>query len=157
METKKAPKVKEQVSDNVELNGHIVITDPMYVDGLRNEYGQRRDLWRKSNIDLATGKGIEKFGFTSFVWGGTSSDGTFDVIESENPIGQASTDSRLIGVFLLDEVLAHNPDFQRDYLANPKLATVIKDFKGEVAYTQTETSREISSTKDSSVCFQVNL
>lgn len=39
----------------------------------------------------------------------------------------------MVGIFLLKEVLEYNPEFEKR-LKNSKLATVIKDFKGDVKF-----------------------
>ena len=46
-------------------------------------------------------------------------------------MGELFADTGMVGVFLLDEVLAYNPDF--DYHINrPWTTTLIKDFEGTV-------------------------
>lgn len=53
------------------------------------------------------------------------------VDEDGNVLGQFCADSGMVGVFLLDEVLAYNPDYD-DYKENKWTVTLIKGFKGEV-------------------------
>ena len=51
--------------------------------------------------------------------------------DTKEPIGSFCADAGLVSVFLLDEVLKYNPDF--DYHINkPWTTTLIKDFKGTV-------------------------
>ena len=48
-------------------------------------------------------------------------------------LGEFCADSGQVGVFLLDEVLKYNPEFDY-YLTKPWTTTLIKDFNGEVEY-----------------------
>ena len=51
--------------------------------------------------------------------------------DTEQPIGEFCADAGMVGVFLLSEVLAYNPEF--DYHLNRKwTTTLIEDFHGEV-------------------------
>lgn len=54
-------------------------------------------------------------------------------VKDFNEIGHFSADTGMVAVFLLDEVLKYNPDF--DYHINREwTTTLIKDFDGEVNY-----------------------
>ena len=53
--------------------------------------------------------------------------------DTNEEIGEFCADAGLVAVFLLDEVLKYNPDF--DYHTNkPWTTTLIKDFEGEVDF-----------------------
>ena len=54
-------------------------------------------------------------------------------LDTGEAIGEFCADTRMVGVFLLDEVLRYNPDFN---LHEKKLwtTTLIKDFKGTVQF-----------------------
>lgn len=53
--------------------------------------------------------------------------------DTKEPIGKFCADAGLVAVFLLDEVLKYNPDF--DYhIERPWTTTLIKDFDGEVNF-----------------------
>ena len=57
-------------------------------------------------------------------------DSKFTTLES---LGDFCADSGQVGVFLLDEVLKYNPDFDYD-LNKPWTTTLIKDFDGDIEY-----------------------
>lgn len=57
-------------------------------------------------------------------------DSKFTTLES---LGNFCADSGQVGVFLLDEVLKYNPDFDYD-LNKPWITTLIKDFDGDIKY-----------------------
>lgn len=53
--------------------------------------------------------------------------------DTHEELGEFCADAGMVGVFLLDEVLKYNPDF--DYHINrPWTTTLIKDFNGEVEF-----------------------
>lgn len=54
-------------------------------------------------------------------------------VKVEN-IGHFCADAGLVSVFLLDEVLAYNPDFLKFVEEHSHCATIIKDFDGDVEY-----------------------
>ena len=49
-------------------------------------------------------------------------------------IGEFCADAGLVGVFLLDEILAYNPDWKSWIEEHSWCATIIEDFEGEVEY-----------------------
>ena len=51
--------------------------------------------------------------------------------DTEEKIGEFCADAGMVGVFLLDEVLAYNPDFNY-HIERPWTTTLIKDFDGTV-------------------------
>lgn len=110
-------------------------------------YKQEKENYRKAmheynenNIDdwdiSEYGYHMEKLGFEhcitrSTIYGDWSCT-TFDTDTGE-PIGEFCADAGMVGVFLLDEVLKYNPDF--DYhTARPWTTTLIKGFDGEVKF-----------------------
>lgn len=153
----------------------------------QDEYWKKRneeDLWRNGSIDLDSGDGMQKFGFTSFLWGSTEygdwscttvKDGpetqaliakmnqqyleffnkyNFSGLSEEEKanlmeeyekerkaittdnliLGSFCADAGLVAVFLLDEVLRFNPEF--DYHINRLwTTTLIKDFDGDIQLT----------------------
>lgn len=111
----------------MKFKGDIIITDPCYLHG-------PKDFWEQDDVDIFTGAGIENYGFTSYLWENTVygdwSCTTYNKNTGES-IGNFCADAGLVGVFLLSEVLQHNPNF--DYHINsPWTCTLIKDFEGEV-------------------------
>lgn len=57
---------------------------------------------------------------------------TYD-LDTEEKIGEFCADAGLVSVFLLEEVLAYNPDFNY-HVERPWTTTVIKNFKGTVEF-----------------------
>lgn len=114
---------------------------PMYSPTLRAEmeayykdyddYASRpHDDWDRCNY----GEAMERLGLTTFLCDSTIygdwSCTTFDS-DTKKEIGKFCADAGMVGVFLLDEVLKYNPDF--DYHINRKwTTTLIKDFHGTV-------------------------
>lgn len=94
------------------------------------EANNNQDDWEKCNY----GSDMEVLGFTNYMTEDTRygdwSCHTFNS-DTKEPIGQFCADAGMVSVFLLEEVLAYNPDF--DYHMNrPHTTTLIKDFDGEV-------------------------
>lgn len=57
-------------------------------------------------------------------------------------IGEFCADAGLVGVFLLDEILAYNPNWKVWIDEHPWCATIIEDFDGEVEYYIDEVDKE---------------
>ena len=57
-----------------------------------------------------------------------------DTFDGDTYIGRFCADAGLVGVFLLDEILAYNPDWKSWIEEHPWCATIIEDFEGEVEY-----------------------
>lgn len=116
-------------SDKVEFDGDIIITDPCYIlkDGDSED-----DDWEKCDC----GSDMESLGINHYMtrdticgdWSCT----TFDT-DTKKPIGQFCADAGLVSVFLLDEVLKYNPDFNY-HIERPWTTTLIKNFKGSVQF-----------------------
>lgn len=134
----------------MKFKGTIIITDPCYLrlpDHIDDE------------IDQFTGNGLSQFGFTSYIWEDTLyGDWSCTTFKLEKPLGNRKVselsdddlkdeilgtfcaDAGLVGVFLLDEVLKANPNF--DYhITKPFTTTLIEDFDGDVSYI-TEINKE---------------
>ena len=134
----------------MKFKGTIIITDPCYLrlpDHIDDE------------IDQFTGNGLSQFGFTSYIWEDTLyGDWSCTTFKLEKPLGNRKVselsdddlkdeilgtfcaDGGLVGVFLLDEVLKANPNF--DYhITKPHTTTLIEDFDGDVSYI-TEMNKE---------------
>ena len=108
------------------FDGDIVITDPCYVT--------LDDDWTKCDC----GYEMKELGFTNYMTRDTLyGDWSCTTYNSDTtkPIGQFCADAGLVSVFLLDEVLAYNPDFAENYLAQARwTTTLIRNFKGEVSF-----------------------
>ena len=118
----------------MKFKGTIIITDPCYV------------LKRGDDIDLITSY-IPNCISESTIYGDWSCI-TFelkeplgereinDITDSDvkpEILGKFCADGGLVGVFLLEEVLKYNPDF--DYhITKPWTTTLIEDFDGNVVY-----------------------
>ena len=58
--------------------------------------------------------------------------------ETDTPIGEFCADSGMVCVYNMEDVLKYKPDFM-DYLKDrPWIATIIKDFDGEVQRVEME-------------------
>lgn len=89
----------------MKFKGDIIITDPCYIIKKDSED------WRKCDYD----------------------DKIADASLNIEKIGYFCADAGMVAVFLLDEVLKYNPDF--DYHINREwTTTLIKDFDGEINY-----------------------
>jgi len=130
----------------MKFKGDIIITDPCYLmkqipwpnrdnfdtneqyDLAIGEY-HRLDDWEKCEY----GDSMHVLGFTNYIveptmygdWSCT----TFDSYGKK--LGNFCADAGLVGVFLLDEVLKYNPEYD-DHIKNPRAVTLIKDFDGDV-------------------------
>lgn len=116
-------------SDKVEFDGDIIITDPCYVIRHDDSYS---DDWEKCGY----GSDMESLGINHYmtrdtIYGDWSCT-TFDT-DTNKPIGQFCADAGLVSVFLLDEVLKYNPDFNY-HIERPWTTTLIKNFNGSVQF-----------------------
>jgi hypothetical protein len=129
----------------MKFKGDIIITDPCYIDT------EDSKLWDGKDVDIFSGSGLSKLGFTNYIWEdtlygdwgcttfklkpGSANKPTQDLTkeDSDGTLGQFCADAGLVGVFLLDEVLKFNPKF--DYHTERNwTTTLIKDFDGEIEY-----------------------
>lgn len=111
----------------------IIITDPCYLMRKDNKH----DDWDRCDC----GKNMEVLGFTNFMvsssFQGDVSNKLFNVATKE-VIGGCCCDSGQFGVFLLDEILKYNPDYDYQNQSNKNIAVYIKDFEGEVLFKKLE-------------------
>lgn len=122
----------------MKFKGDIIITDPCYI-------AKDNDDWFKCE----TGENMEALGFDNYItsdtlygdWSCTTYQydiGHFDSndilrYEPIKEIGNFCADAGMVGVFLLEEVLKYNPNF--DYhITKPWTTTLIKDFDGTVRF-----------------------
>ena len=99
------------------FKGSIIITDPCYIDTKDNK------LWDSHDVNVFEGSGLEKYGFTNYIWENTiygdwscttfqlKKESIYKNIEDLTPedleeetLGEFCADAGLVGVFLLDEV-----------------------------------------------------
>lgn len=141
-------------SNPMEFNGDIIITDPCYIckkwdtDTMpkRSEFDDHEsysiavDKWYEENPRhwslCECGYNMEVFGITNYMtrdtlygdWSCTTYNS-----DTKEKIGNFCADAGLVSVFLLDEVLRYNPEF--DYHKNREWTTTwIPDFKGTVQF-----------------------
>lgn len=97
-----------------------------YIEAHRKWKEPYMDDFEKSNY----GYNMDVLGFTKYMthdtlygdWSCTTYNSNLE------PIGNFCADAGLVSVFLLDEVMAYNPD----YKPKSHTATIIKDFEGEI-------------------------
>lgn len=111
-------------SEPIEFDGDIIITDPCYIT--------KDDDWSVCGYgDKMEALGINTHMTRDTLYGDWSCT-TYNT-DTEEEIGEFCADAGLVSVFLLDEVLKYNPDF--DYHINKKWTTTwIKNFKGTVQF-----------------------
>lgn len=108
----------------MKFKGDIIITDPCYIckgdDWYECRFGDRMDIL-----------GLKTFICRNTIYGDWSC--TTYNSKTKEEIGEFCADAGMVAVFLLDEVLKYNPDF--DYhTERPWMTTLIKDFDGEVCF-----------------------
>ena len=122
--------LRRYLDTGMEFDGDIIITDPCYIMREINEL--TKDDWAACNY----GSEMEALGITHYMtrdtlygdWSCT----TFNT-DTKKVIGDFCADAGLVSVFLLEEVLKYNPEF--DYHLNREWSTTwIKDFKGTVKF-----------------------
>ena len=121
-------------SKPMEFDGDIIITDPCYI--MRAEHHGTQPLTDNDWDACNYGSNMECLGIYHYMtsdtlygdWGCTVYN-----TDTKEDIGNFCADAGLVSVFLLDEVLKYNPDF--DYHKERKwTTTLIPDFKGVVQF-----------------------
>jgi hypothetical protein len=117
----------------VKFDGTIVITDPCYLRG-------PNDLWDKPDVDILNGDGIDKYGFTTYIWTATIyGDWSCSVVDDYGDLlGNFCADSGMVGVFLLDEITKHNPDYNIESEIKNGSACRIENFNGNIEIDQSQ-------------------
>ena len=111
----------------MEFKGDIIITDPCYI--IKDD---KDDDWDKCCCgDAMEELGIKHYMCRDTIYGDWSC--TTYNSDTKEAIGEFCADAGLVAVFLLDEVLKYNPEFDL-WKARPWTATLIKDFDGEVDF-----------------------
>lgn len=116
------------------FKGDVIITDPCYI------IKKNTDDWEKSSC----GRDMKKLGITNYLCNSTIY-GDWSCTAYENAtnkkLGNFCADAGLVAVFLLDEVLKYNPDF--DYhKEKPWTTTLIEDFDGYISIDVNTTNSE---------------
>lgn len=121
-------------SEPMEFDGDIIITDPCYIMRAKH-HGTAPitdDDWNACGYgDNMEVLGIHHYMTRDTIYGDWSC--TVYNTDTKEAIGEFCADAGLVSVFLLDEVLGYNPDF--DYHKEWDWTTaVIPDFKGSVQF-----------------------
>lgn len=110
----------------MKFKGDIIITDPCYI--LKRDCDDRKKCDYYNNMGNL---GIRNYICRDTIYGDWSCT-TFNS-DTKETIGKFCADSGMVAVFLLDEILKYNPDYD-DHITKPWAATWIKDFDGEVNF-----------------------
>lgn len=131
MKTKTKPAT---ITESMKFDGDIIITDPCYV--INKKTSGRIDYDDKEAWAALGVKNCMARDTIYGDWGCT----VFDTDDGQ-VIGEFCADSGMVAVFLLDEILKYNPEF--DYHINRKwTTTLIKDFNGLVQFVVEEEKYE---------------
>lgn len=82
--------------------------------------------------------------------------GELPILNEGKAIGEFCADAGLVGVFLLDEILAYNPDWKSWIEEHSWCATIIEDFEGEVEYYIDKVNREAHIVGTGNINFYTN-
>ena len=123
-----------QSSQPMEFDGDIIITDPCYI--IRAEHHGTTPVTQDDWAACRYGERMEALGIRHYMtrdtlygdWGCT----VFD-LDSGEEIGEFCADAGLVSVFLSEEVLRYNPDFDW-HKTKPWTTALIPDFKGTVQF-----------------------
>ena len=108
-------------SEPKHFHGDIIITDPCYVLKANEEVEWKNDQLSIPSFPNAIGRGT--------IYGDWSCT-TFDK-QTKLPIGHFCADGGAVAVFLLNDILAYDPDYN-DHLSKDWTATHIKNFDGDI-------------------------
>ena len=113
-----------------EFDGDLLVTDPMYVM-------QAGDYWGRSEYGFR----MEELGVRTYLTAETLMGDwdcrAYDAVSGKE-IGRFCSDSGLVSVFLLEEILGYNPDY-KEHLLRPYTAAWIRDFRGTVQFSVRKT------------------
>lgn len=115
-------------SESMEFDGDIIITDPCYI--MRADGNHPIDDWDTCDY----GRNMEALGINQYMtrdtiygdWGCTVYN-----TDTNQPMGEFCADAGLVSVFLLEEVLRYNSDFDH-HKKRTWTTALISDFKGTV-------------------------
>ena len=130
------------------FKGDIIITDPCYI--MRSEHHGTKPITEDDWRACGYGENMEVLGIHTYLTRNTIygdwSCTTYNK-DTEEKLGEFCADAGLVSVFLLDEVLKYNPDF--DYHINkPWTTTLIKDFNGDITIDVVEYEYENEETEE---------
>ena len=116
-------------SEPMEFDGDILITDPCYITECTEEQNDWDVCEYGENMSIL---GINHSMSRDTLYGDWECT-TFNTDTTEE-LGNFCSDSGMVGVFLLNEVLEYNPEFTEILKEHPELSTVIRNFKGTVQF-----------------------
>lgn len=109
----------------MKFKGDIIITDPCYIMKCDED-------WDKCKYgSYMNGLRIKNYMSRDTIYGDWSC--TTYNSDTNEELGEFCADSGLVAVFLLDEVLKYNPDFDW-YKERSWTTTLIKDFDGDIQF-----------------------
>ena len=119
------------------FSGDIIITDPCYImkendDIINSDYP---DVRKYLKYDFQ----MTNYMIRDTLYGDWSC--TTYNSDTKEPIGSFCADGGLVGVFLLDEVLKYNPEFD-NHIKCPWTTTLIKNFEGTVQFIVSQGEKE---------------
>ncbi|MBQ4607848.1 MAG: hypothetical protein IJB15_14150 [Clostridia bacterium] len=113
-----------------EFDGDLLITDPVYVMREGEDWGRSAFGFRMEALGVRTY-------LTAETLVGDWDCGAYDAVSGKE-IGRFCSDSGLVSVFRLEEILRYNPAY-REHLVHPYTAVWIRDFRGTVQFTVRKT------------------
>ena len=129
--------LKGQISkDSENLKGYKIKVSPT-LNAESDAYHKAEEKYHEEHKEdweiCEYGENMEVLGFKTYLVDGTGYGdwGCTVYDDKKQKIGEFCADAGLVGVFLLDEVLKYNPDFNY-HLERPWTTTLIKDFHGTV-------------------------
>lgn len=121
------------------FKGDIIITDPCYIIREKNELTDN-DWEACSYGDNMEVLGIHNYLCRNTIYGDWSCT-TYNT-DTDEELGEFCADAGLVSVFLLEEVLKYNPDFDF-HIKRPWTTTLVKDFDGEIEIKEVEVSNDV--------------
>lgn len=127
----------------MKFKGDIIITDPCYI--IRAKHHGTTPITNDDWEACEYGENMKVLGIKNYLCRDTlCGDWSCETYNSDTDkaIGEFCADAGMVAVFLLDEVLKYNPDF--DYhLKKEWTTTLIRDFEGEIYFDVIDVEYEI--------------
>lgn len=108
-----------------EFDGDLLVTDPMYVMQAGDDWGRSEYGFRMEELGVRTY-------LTAETLMGDWDCRAYDAVTGKE-IGRFCSDSGLVSVFLMEEILQYNPAYN-EHLVHPYTAVWIRDFRGTVQF-----------------------
>ncbi|MBQ3178777.1 MAG: hypothetical protein IJB52_13230 [Clostridia bacterium] len=114
-----------------EFDGDLLVTDPMYVMQAGDDWGRSEYGFRMEELGVRTY-------LTAETLMGDWDCRAYDAVSGKE-IGRFCSDSGLVSVFRMEEILQYNPAY-KEHLIRPFTAAWIRDFRGTVQFTVRKTN-----------------